>query len=53
MKGLVITLLGIALLAGGLMQIQNDFYGYTCCFLGGALIGAGISKTIKSKSINI
>jgi hypothetical protein len=49
MKGLVITLLGIALFAGGLMHIKNDFYGYTCCFLGGALIGTGISKTISGK----
>lgn len=49
MKGLVITLLGLALLAGGLLQIQNDFYGYTCCFLGGALIGVGISKAINDK----
>lgn len=49
MNILVITLLGIALFAGGLMQIQNDFYGYTCCFLGGALIGVRISKTINDK----
>ena len=49
MKGLVITLLGLALFVGGLLQIQNDFYGYTCCFLGGVLIGVGITKAINGK----
>ena len=45
----MITLLGLALFAGGLLQIQNEFYGYTCCFLGGALIGVGISRVINDK----
>ena len=49
MKGLVITLSGLALFASGLMQIQNDLYGYICCFLGGALIGVGINKVINDE----
>jgi hypothetical protein len=52
MKGLLITLLGLALFAGGLFNIQNDFYGYSCCFLGGFLIGIGINETIKTKKWN-
>ena len=49
MKGLIITLLGIALFALGFIQVQNNFYGYTCCFLSGALIGIGLSKIINGK----
>lgn len=49
MKYSIIILLGLALFAGGLFNIQNQFYGYTCCFIGGGLIGLGISETIKLK----
>lgn len=49
MRGLVIILFGLALLAGGFFNIQNDFYGFACCFLGGSLVGVGISKVINDK----
>ena len=47
MKGLIITVLGLAMFAGGLWQIQNSFIGYTCCFLGVLLIGIGLQKSIN------
>jgi hypothetical protein len=49
MKGLLITILGLALIAVGLFNMQNNFYGCTCGFLGGFLIGIGINETIKTK----
>ena len=49
MRNAIIVLLGIALFAGGLFNIQNQFYGYSFCFIGGGLIGLGISQTINDK----
>lgn len=46
MKKPIIILLGIALLVGGIVEIQNVYYAFICCFLGGALIGVGFRKSI-------
>tara|TARA_R110001599_G_scaffold150547_1_gene334607 strand:+ start:792 stop:941 length:150 start_codon:yes stop_codon:yes gene_type:complete len=49
MKGLIIIIVGLVLFAGGLINIQNQYYGFIACFCGGALIGTGIAKTLRSK----
>ena len=47
MKALIIVILGLIIFGVGLLNIQNSFIGYTCCFLGGSLIGVGLSESIK------
>jgi hypothetical protein len=47
MKGLIIIILGLALFAGGLINIQNQCNGLIACFCGGYLIGCGINETLN------
>ena len=49
MKNTLTILIGLVLFAGGLFQIQNDFYGFACCFLGGALVGCGVGNIVLGR----
>jgi len=49
MKGLIIIIEGLVLCVGGLINIQNQCYGCSACFCGGALIGTGVAEKLRSK----
>ena len=48
MKGLIIMIIGIALFAGGLINIQNQYFGFIACACGGYLIGDGLARVIRT-----
>jgi hypothetical protein len=47
MKGIIIIILGIALFAGGLINIHNQYFGFIACACGGYLIGDGVARVIR------
>ena len=49
MKGTEIIIGGLFLITMGLLQIINPPYGYLFCFIGGGLIGVGISMVLDDK----